>query len=215
MDESRIREILKLDAQVKVTDEHRAQALAAVDAENKALKEAAAKATAPAVTDDQVVVAKAEHAELLKLRDAQKGHVMLTADEHRKLKEDAEAGRRAEETLKLKEREEIVDAGIRALKVTPAEREDLLALAALDLPRVKGMIERRSAMKAGEVGHGADPNLAITVETVKAFIVKKEAEYTAAPLQLAAVDALKRAQAEAKKEFGPEKYDQYRYASAA
>uniref|UniRef100_A0A6M3J3E6 Putative protease (I) and scaffold (Z) protein n=1 Tax=viral metagenome TaxID=1070528 RepID=A0A6M3J3E6_9ZZZZ len=217
MNDDRIRELLKLAVDVAITDEHRTQAVVALETENTQLREAAAAAVA--ASEGQVLVPEAEHAELLQLREQTKGAVVLTADEARQLKEDAKAGREAKTTLELKEREELVDKAIRDRKVYPAERTDLLALAeGPGLAKVRKLIEARPVMEHllnQEAGSGDGGIGLADREKVAKWIEDKAVTYRTDPHKLSEHQALQRAQTDARREFGEETYNAYKFGRAA
>ena len=114
MTDARIREILGLNADVEITDEHRGQALQKLDEQVQELETGAEAVTEATGTEDlpaaaaaltegnlpgRVVLAEADHqrmvqaeTELKALKEGQEGTVTLTEAQHTELKAGAEAG---------------------------------------------------------------------------------------------------------------------------
>ncbi len=225
MNDDRIREILGLEAGTDVTDDHRAQAFRKLDEENAQLREAAEGGEddddkdAPEIPDGQVLVDAEEHEQLVQLREAQRGSVLLSKAEVDKLKADADAGRQAKTTLELSEREHWLREQTRGTepKITPAEVEGFMDLCDTEegFAKVKKLIEAKPVLTVATPETGAGDGVAADADKVKQFVDERRVVYLSDPHNLDEGAAQQKALADAKREFGQETYDKFRYGTAA
>lgn len=204
MDEARIRQVLGLADDVKLTDEHMGAALTKLDEQIAALTAENTKLTTDA--EGKVLVDEAEHAELLQLREKPAGITLSEAD-HTQLKADAAAGKSANEKLLLRERQDMVSDGVRAGKVLPAEVDDLLKLAEGNFAAVQSMIAKRPKLVELSVERGIDDGSVVDAQKVGEFIKLQEAAHKSAG-SLSHV-AYSLALSDARKEFPKDTYEQW------
>ena len=214
MDEKLIRGVLGLADDVAVTAEHQAQALAKVAEENVRLMQPVRMAVRTAegeatVTPDAVVgrvVLDAADYDALLAMQIKEGEVAMKRTEVDALKA---AAATAEQKLFDSEVAQILDAAQEEGRVLPAERDDLLKLAKLDLGLFKSMVAARPVVvQMGEQGSDEQRGNPASGD-VGEWVASREAELIAAGTRKDA--ALLTATREASVKFSAAAFGAWRY----
>jgi len=216
MNEKQIREVLGLGDDVTLTADHMGQALSKVAADNLALKVPVAVTTpdgeAQMVAADvagQVVLTTEQYAALTAAQP-EPGQIVLSQADLDALKADAAQGVTAAQKLVDKEVADALDAAQDAGTVKPAEREDLVKLAALSMDLFRANLANRSPV-IDMAEHGSDETAtAPDKDGVGAFIATREAELMTAGKKPATAKSM--AMREAQRTFPADVFDAWRYA---